>query len=304
MQSTWNSWCESKADDRIHSGDSYSQTGFVITDTKATAGNILGNPAFPGYTTTNGYNVSERLFRLPVPRLSFSGTASDILKWIDYLIATYNKTLVLSYNFAYGGATVDASLVAPYETTVLSFVDQTTEFSTYLVPAPSTAQWTASNALFAAWFGVNDVGNAWYESNWTTIAEAVVTRYFQETQIMYNAGARNFLFLTVPPTQYTPLVVAEGTATQTQWGDAVTYFNGLLTAAAASFKSTNSGSTVYVYDTTTPFMTAIDNPTAYGAPNATCFNADGVSCLWWNNYHPGQAIHKLVAQGIAALTGI
>jgi phospholipase/lecithinase/hemolysin len=220
------------------------------------------------------------------------------------LIDKYNKTLVLSYNFAYGGATTDASLVTPYASTVLSLVDQTTEFSTYLVPPPTTAQWTASNSLFAVWIGVNDVGNAWGESNWTTIAAEVVTRYFQEVQIMYNAGARNFLFLTVPPIQYTPLVAAEGSATQTQEGAAVTHYNGLLTAAAASFKSANSGSTVYVYDTTTPFMTAIDNPTAYGAPDSTCYNADGVSCLWWNNYHPGQAIHKLVAEGVAALTGI
>lgn len=229
---------------------------------------------------------------------------SNLLQWIDFLIAKYNKTLVLSYNFAYGGATTDASLVTPYESTVLSFVDQTTEFSTYLVPAPSYAPWTASNALFAVWMGVNDVGNAWYESNWTTIAEAVVTRYFEEVQIMYDAGARNFLVMTVPPIQYTPLVVAEGTATQTEEGDGVTYFNGLLTAAAATFNSANSGSTVYVYDTTTPFMTAINDPTAYGAPNATCYNSDGVSCLWWNNYHPGQAIHNLVAEGIASLTGI
>jgi phospholipase/lecithinase/hemolysin len=220
------------------------------------------------------------------------------------LIATYNKTLVLSYNFAYGGATTDASLVTPYESTVLSFVDQTTEFSNNLVPAPSYAPWTSSNALFAVWMGVNDVGNAWYASNWTTIASAVVTRYFQESTIMYNAGARNFLFLTVPPIQYTPLVVAEGTTTQGEVATAITYFNGLLNAAAASFKSAHSGSTVYVYVTTTPFMTAINNPTAYGSPDATCYNANGVSCLWYNNYHPGQAIHKLVAQGISSLTGI
>lgn len=53
-------------------------------------------------------------------------------------------------------------------------------------------------------------------------------------------------------------------------------------------------------DTQAPFNTAINNPTAYGAPNAVCYNANGVSCLWWNNYHPGQAIQKLVAQAAIA----
>lgn len=34
------------------SGDSYSQTGFDITGTLANAANPLGNPAFPGFTTS------------------------------------------------------------------------------------------------------------------------------------------------------------------------------------------------------------------------------------------------------------
>lgn len=95
--------------------------------------------------------------------------------------------------------------------------------------------------------------------------------------------------------------MAEGSSTQTQEGAAVTYYNNLLTAAIANFKSANSGVTTHVYDTSTPFLKAINNPTAYGSPDATCYNSNGVSCLWYNNYHPGQAIHKLVAQGVAAL---
>jgi phospholipase/lecithinase/hemolysin len=198
----------------------------------------------------------------------------------------------------------DASLVAPYESTVLSFVNQTSEFTANLVPAPSFAPWTASNTLFGVWIGVNDVGNAWYLSNWSTLAETIIARYISQVQIMYNSGARNFLFLTVPPIQYTPLVVAEGSTTVSEEGAGVAYYNQLLVAAIATFKAANEGVTTYVYDTTVPFMQAIDDPTAYGAPNATCYNADGVSCLWWNDYHPGQAIHRLVAEGVAALTGI
>jgi hypothetical protein len=40
-----------------YSGDSYSQTGFSITGTKPSVSNPIGNPAFPGYTTSNGNNV-------------------------------------------------------------------------------------------------------------------------------------------------------------------------------------------------------------------------------------------------------
>jgi len=83
----------------------------------------------------------------------------------------------------------------------------------------------------------------------------------------------------------------------------VTY-NKLLAAGVASFASSNSGVTTWVYDTSTPFNTALNNPSAYGASSATCYNSDGTSCLWWNNYHPGQAIHKLVAAGVASTVSL
>lgn len=67
----------------------------------------------------------------------------------------YNTSLVLTYNYAYGGATIDASLVAPYEPTVLSLTDQVGEF---LDTAASTP-WTSGNALFSIWIGINDIGN-------------------------------------------------------------------------------------------------------------------------------------------------
>jgi len=45
----------------------------------------------------------------------------------------------------------------------------------------------------------------------------------------------------------------------------------------------------------------VDNPTAFGANStgATCFDSDGSTCLWWNNYHPGLAIQKLVGAAVA-----
>jgi hypothetical protein len=77
---------------------------------------------------------------------------------------------MLSYNFAYGGATTSAALVTPYESTVLSLIDQVSIFSSTISSKPSYAPWASSNALFAIWIGVNDVGNAWGDSNWSTLA--------------------------------------------------------------------------------------------------------------------------------------
>lgn len=98
--------------------------------------------------------------------------------------------------------------------------------------------------------------------------------------------------------QLTPMMIDEGTSAQDSEATAITAWNSLLASKAATFESNNTGSTTWVFDTQAPFNTAIADPTAYGAANATCYDDDGTTCLWYNNYHPGQAIHKLVAEGI------
>ena len=109
-----------------------------------------------------------------------------------------NTSALLAYNFAYGGATTDSNLVKPYDPSVKSYVDQVAQFSGSLAPHPSYAPWTAANTLVGVWIGVNDVGNTYYLSNVTDITTAVISRYFEQLQIIYNAGARNFVLLSVP----------------------------------------------------------------------------------------------------------
>ncbi|KAE9366829.1 carbohydrate esterase family 16 protein [Stipitochalara longipes BDJ] len=260
-------------------GDSYSQTGFSITGAKPSTSNPIGNPAFPGYTTTNGNN------------------------WITYLLHPSTASTLLSYNFASGGATTDASLVKPFQSTVLSLIDQVSLFTTHLSPLPSSSL-TATNTLFAIWIGVNDVGNAFGNANWGTLSQTIVSQYLSQVQKLYSSGARNFLFLTVPPIQKTPLVLAESNNTQVQEGAGVDTYNTLLKAGVKDFEAKNDGVVTWVLDTSAPFLEAINDPKSYGAKDATCYNGDGTSCLWFNNYHPGQAIHKLVAAGVAALVGL
>ncbi|MCJ1442969.1 MAG: hypothetical protein MMC23_003466 [Stictis urceolatum] len=266
----------------INFGDSYSQTGFNINGTKPSGSNILGNPPFPGYTTANGNQQN----------------------WLDDLIHDYNKTLTYAYNFASGGATTDASLVAPYAPypTVLSFINQVQEFSSSLATKPSYAPWTSTNALFSVWMGVNDVGNGWYQSNWSTLVTEILDQYFKQVQILYNAGARKFLFLQTPPIYLTPNIIAQGGSTD-QLKAAIKTYNDLVASKAASFKAANSGTTTWVFDTTSSFTGPTSNPSAYGATNATCYSSTGTQCLWFNDYHPGQAIHNQVAKGVAALIG-
>ncbi|OHE90565.1 fungal cellulose binding domain-containing protein [Colletotrichum orchidophilum] len=260
-------------------GDSYSQTGFNINSTKPNPQNPLGNPALPGNTASGG------------------------LDWVGFMVTQFNASLTYSYNLAYGGATTDASLIAPYASTVLSFIDQVAEFKRSLAAKPTWAPWTAENTLVGVWIGVNDVGNAFQLSNREALLVQVLERYFEQLQILYDAGVRKFLVLGVPPTQKTPLMLANGAASNALLVAAIEQYNGLIASHLAAFKAKNAGITSWLVDTTPAFDKAINNPTAYGAPDATCYNADGVSCLWFNDYHPGVQIQKLVAQAVAAAVG-
>lgn len=108
-------------------------------------------------------------------------------------------------------------------------------------------------------------------------------QYINQTQTLYNSGARRFLFLTVPPIELSPSVQAGGPDNVKAEGAAVKQYNDALKSRVAKFAATNPLAKTYVVDTTVPFMKAIDNPKAYGADNATCFDESGTKCLWWND---------------------
>jgi phospholipase/lecithinase/hemolysin len=95
-------------------------------------------------------------------------------------------------------------------------------------------------------------------------------------------------------------MLSQGTSATTAEAAVIAKYNNLIATYLANFKSKNSGVTATIVDAQAPFNKALDNPTAYGAPNATCYNSDGTSCLWFNDYHPGIAIHDLTAQAVAS----
>lgn len=221
------------------------------------------------------------------------------LTWVGHLATEHNTSLTLAYDFAVAGATVDNSIVAAFSSSIPSVVEQVATWTKNVAPQPSYAPWTADDALFAVWIGVNDVGNSFTKAAAaeTALVNKDLDQYFAQLAALYKAGARHFALLNIPPTQNTPFMKSQsGVAGLVT---AITNWNGQLATRAAAFVAANAGANVTLVDTQAPWQKAIANPTAYGATDATCVNANGKSCLWFNTYHPAQAIHKLVAQAVA-----
>lgn len=258
-------------------GDSYTQTGFVANSTLPAVGNPLGNPPYPGYTATGGEN------------------------WIDFDTTTYNKSLVFTYNYAYGGATIDATLVPPYTPTVQSVTDQVNIFLNSVANKPASTPWTSSNSLFSVWIGINDIGNTYYQSgDRNAFNDQLISALFALIQKLYNVGARNFLFINVPPIDRSPLMLSQGSSATAAEKAVITSYNTKLAAQMNAFKAANGGVKTWLWDSNAYFTTVLNNPTAYGFQDATSYGT-GSNIFWGNNYHPGSAANKLFGQQIGQL---
>jgi len=258
-------------------GDSYTSSGFLVNGTQPAIGNALGNPPYPGSTTVGGVN------------------------WVDVVTTVYNKSLLLTYNFAYGGATIDASLVAPYVPTVLSLTDQVNEFLNNYSSKPSTAPWTTDNTLFSIWIGINDIGNSYSRTgDRFAFNDVLLNAYFSLVQKLYNTGARNFLFINVPPVYRSPLMLAQPSSAQLLEKSVIEDYNQKLLGKISVLKETYSGVRTRVWDSYKVFDTILNDPSKYGFVDSVSYGATGD--FWGNNYHPSSVAHEIFGKLIGRET--
>ncbi|KAI2464652.1 carbohydrate esterase family 16 protein [Annulohypoxylon bovei var. microspora] len=280
-------------------------TGFNYTQSAPSESNPFGNPAYPGYTSSNGPN------------------------WVGYLTIKYNASRLQTYNLAYGGATVDSDLVKPYLPTVLSVKQQVQDefipgYTGASPKAPSAPEWTGTDSVFAFWIGINDIGNSY--GSGANSSSLLYTKIFDVysglVDQLYSSGARNFVFINVPPVDRSPLTVGQGQSSVDTEKAAITDWNQRVADTASALKTNHTDEVnVWVYDSNKSFGDVLDDPstfeqtaslknttsycTAYqnGTPNDdTLTPSCGVPVneyFWLNNLHPTYPIHDVVAKGVA-----
>jgi len=281
-------------------GDSYTTTGFNQTLTQPSEGNPLGNPTYPGNTAANGPN------------------------WVDSLTVEYNDSLILTYNLAYGGATMDSAIVAPYLPIVRSIAEQIEDewFPVY-ASQPSFAPWSSNDTLFAIFDGINDVGNTYGDGvpASTKLNAEIFAVYGGLVDELYNAGARNFLFLNVPPVDRSPLTAAQGAASQAVEKADIADWNDQLITLAKNLKDLRPDVNIFTVDANSIFTKVLDDPTSYpqtaiyknttnycdayenGTPTTDYLDPScGVPVnqyFWLNSLHPTYPMQDVLAQEVA-----
>ncbi|KAG9023037.1 hypothetical protein FS837_006033, partial [Tulasnella sp. UAMH 9824] len=259
--------------------------GFDITSTKPSSANVFGNPAYPGYTA-----------------------CGSVTNWIDEMIVSYNQSYIYSYNFAYGGATIDANLVTPYTSTVKSMTDQVNAFLNNVGSKPSYAPWTSSNSIFSFFIGINDIGNSWYQSgDRAAFSDTLLNAYFALVQKVYNVGGRNFLFINVPCVDRSPYMISQGSSSTAAEKIVLNGFNTKLAAKINSWKATVSGVNTWLYDSNKKLGQILDAPTSYGFQDALSVKqlflkyGSATNLAWCNNYHVSPGVHHYFAQDVKTI---
>ncbi|KAH7137395.1 hypothetical protein B0J13DRAFT_609449 [Dactylonectria estremocensis] len=244
-------------------GDSYSTVGFWPGGNLPTDANPLGNPSLPGQTTANALN------------------------WVGHLTSTLNTSLLLTYDFAVTGATVDKDIVDTYAQYCVD--DQVAQYKQYV-----SGKISAGDTLVAVWIGINDLGEPFWDKTEAPINKTM-DRYFELLQTLVEDGLNNFALLTVPPfADQIPAMIGQPEADLNGLRSSITTYNKALDDRATTFVSSNPGVKALVFDTKPSFDTVVNDFAAYGAKDATCYGSS--DCLWTDTYHAGGAIHKLLAQ--------
>lgn len=101
---------------------------------------------------------------------------------------------MLVYDYALGGDTVGGVKRQVHK-----------DFLPHLATRPDWAPWSASDTLFITWIGINDCALNVFSSHDPSVAMGKsVEELFALQEELYQAGARNFLFIDVPPTNRFP----------------------------------------------------------------------------------------------------
>ncbi|KAF8601026.1 hypothetical protein BDV93DRAFT_525070 [Ceratobasidium sp. AG-I] len=230
--------------------------------------------AFGDSYTTVGYNSWA-----PNPSdvnplgVVYPGSTAGGANWVAYLTVQYNQSKFWTYDYAVSGNTVSG-----VGNQVIN------DFLPNAGTKPAYAPWDATNSLFATFIGINDLNLG--EDITPDIAHLID---LQESP--YDVGARNFLFVNVPPTNRAPFSHNNATL-----ASLITTWNSQLQTSIATFRVKYPEVTAFYYDSWTLYTKLLDNPATYGFTDVDMIGGS----FWVDTIHPTTKVQQYMAQDLAA----
>ncbi|CUA72711.1 hypothetical protein RSOLAG22IIIB_10245 [Rhizoctonia solani] len=193
--------------------------------------------------------------------------------WVGYMTNGFNQSNLLAYDYAISGNNITG-----YTSQVQ------TEFLPTAGQKPADIPWTADNSIFISWIGINDLASA------TVSIESTIAQIMQQQQNLYTLGARNFVFVNVPPWDRAPL----GTG-NTGLKERILTWNGQLATSALAFSNQNTDASTLVWSSWDTLNTLLNDPARYNLTSPTTIGGD----IWKDDLHPTSAVHYRFANDLA-----
>ncbi|KAG2222928.1 hypothetical protein INT45_012906 [Circinella minor] len=179
-----------------------------------------------------------------------NGTTAHGPNWIQYLTNCYEglpqKCHPQLFDVAYGGATVDSSLVAPAYDHIKDLDQQINQWKDYIDPM---VKWETDSTLTMLWFGINDVTRAIKTTDDNLklgiLFNKILDVYFQHLDTLHKEqDMRFFLINNVPPMDRSP----GGRDDAKRLRPLIKAYNDLLLGRIAKFSTLNPDVTLVHFD--------------------------------------------------------
>ena len=241
-------------------------------------------------------NVDDATFGLVPGGDYFDGRFSNGPVHVEHLSAGLGLGTVVhsrdgGLNFAHGGA-LTTGTGFPNNLFVRDLDDQVDRFLDDDGPD--------AGDLFVVYVGGNDVAGLADDGGGDATAPA--GRVVDELARLYDAGARDFLVPNLPPLGLTPRFAGDPLATSLTLD-----FNAALADGLSAFGAGRPDAGVFGLDVAGLFADVVADPSAFGLVNVTdpaldAPGADPSAYLFWDDFHPTAAGHRLL--GRAALAAV
>ncbi|ORY54136.1 hypothetical protein LY90DRAFT_670219 [Neocallimastix californiae] len=190
--------------------------------------------------------------------MSYTGeNRSGGKNWPLQLKDMHNVTL---WDFAARGAVVDFKIV-PRDNFKIDMLYEYQKFLDIMTEGKQYGdRWNSTSSLFAIWIGTNDILNV---NRWKRVNrefDKVNKVLFNLVEGMYYEGARNFLFLNIPPMERSPY---NKRGNRNYLKNYITYFNKVIYNYSENLFKNHPDINLFIYDTNGQYNYILDRCNQY-----------------------------------------
>ncbi|KZV69485.1 carbohydrate esterase family 16 protein [Peniophora sp. CONT] len=231
--------------------------------------------------TKSPHPTPQEPLGVPFPGRTWASINGDDANWVGFIVNTIadERKDLLVYDYAVGGDRVES----------LERQVGRSGFET-IRDKPDWAPWTAADSLFVAWFGINDCA---YINAGRGEEKSSISALFAYQERLYEAGARNFMFIDVPPMHLSP---AKPMSPEDIPKSKIAVWNTELRSQATQFGLDHPDATILLFSSWYTFSVILNKPTEYGLKPEDVHAQ--FSSVWVDHLHPSSSVHRGVALAI------